>query len=305
MANLAVSAVCNRRCAYCFALDHLGESDGAPFLPLDALPARLEFLDRSGIDEVRLLGGEPTLHPQFGELVRRVRAAGKRLVLFSNGLMPEEALRTLESLPPAECTVLVNVTPPDGDPEDRSLEQQRAAIVRLGDRAVLGVNIHRIDLDLGFLLPLVAESGCKRSIRAGMAQPCLSGTNRHIVPGQYRAVALMLLRFARGAAPAGVSIDLDCGFVRCMFDGVEIDELRALGSALHWRCSPILDIDLDGGVLHCFPLAGLGRVPLAPGTDAAALRRAFQERTRPYRQAGVFKECSSCAFKEAHAISRA
>ena len=37
---------------------------------------------------------------------------------------------------------------------------------------------------------------------------------------------------------------------------------------------------------------------MTPETDASALRAAFEAETRFYRQAGVFKECSSCSFKE-------
>ena len=86
MANLAITTVCNQHCAYCFTVDHLGDdlrSDGssgkqpaAQFLSMDAFESRLEFLHRSGIEQVRLLGGEPTLHPQFPELGRACQDEG-------------------------------------------------------------------------------------------------------------------------------------------------------------------------------------------------------------------------------------
>ncbi len=69
MANLVISAICNQNCAYCFTTDH--RQPGHDFLPLGAFGERLDFLFRSGIQEARLLGGEPTLHPQFPELVSR------------------------------------------------------------------------------------------------------------------------------------------------------------------------------------------------------------------------------------------
>lgn len=297
MANLAISAVCNQSCVYCFAVDHLRREEEQTFLSLDGFEERLDFLARSGIDEVRLLGGEPTMHPQFKELLRRTRATGKRVVLFTNGLMPDDALQALASIPSEECMVLVNVTPPQGKQQARIAGKQEATIRYLGERVILGVNLYRTDQDLDFLLPLVTGSSCKRSIRVGMAQPCLSGTNQYLVPNQYRAVAVRLLAFVRVAAKEGVLLDLDCGFVRCMFSDGEVAELRALGCKLEWRCNPILDIDLQGRVIHCFPLAQLASLPLTPDTDAPALRRSFEDLTRPYRQAGVYKECSTCGFK--------
>jgi radical SAM protein with 4Fe4S-binding SPASM domain len=85
--------------------------------------------------------------------------------------------------------------------------------------------------------------------------------------------------------------------VRCMFSDEDLKTLNAVGADVGWRCSPILDVGIDGRVIHCYPLSRLGSLPLTPETDASALRSAFASRTRPYRQAGVFKECSTCPFK--------
>lgn len=296
MANLAISAVCNQHCAYCFTRDHFaGSGARQEFLEVADFDARLDFLDRSGIEQARLLGGEPTLHPQFPELVERARARGKKIVVFTNGLMPEAALACLESLSDTECSVLVNVSAPrdSGD----TLERQRTMLRRLGKRALLGFNIYRADFCLDFLLPLIAETGCLPTVRLGLAHPCLSGNNRYVRPHQYVAIGEKVLRFARDAA-GSVRVEFDCGFVRCMFSEQDLETLQALGADVGWRCNPILDMDLDGQVIHCYPLSRLGSLPLTPEADAPALRRAFEARTRPYRQAGVFRECSTCVFKQ-------
>ena len=61
--------------------------------------------------------------------------------------------------------------------------------------------------------------------------------------------------------------------------------------------NPILDVDVKGQVIHCYPLSGLGSLSLTPEADAAGLRSAFEARSRSYRQAGVFQECSACSSK--------
>jgi sulfatase maturation enzyme AslB (radical SAM superfamily) len=308
VANLAISAVCNQDCSYCFTVDHLEAgkrtvdhtlpADGR-FLSVDAFEARLDFLARSDVREVRLLGGEPTLHPRFTELVDRARVAKMGVVVFTNGLMPENALACLEATSADQCTVMVNVNQPDAMGQSSSHELRRETIRRLGRRALLGFNIYRTDFQMDFLLPLIAETDCKAVVRLGMAHPCLSGSNQYIHPNQYRAIAIKIVRFARVAAKVGVKLDFDCGFVRCMFSKEDFDTLQATGANVGWRCNPILDVDLKGDVIHCYPLARLARLPLTPETDATSLRSAFAERTRPYRQAGVFKECSTCPFKAA------
>ena len=286
MANLAVSATCNQHCPYCFTTDHLNDSRaGRSFLEVSDFGARLDFLDRSGIDQVRLLGGEPTLHPQFLELIGPARARNRKIVIFTNGLMPEEVLVYLEQLPATECNVLVNVNEP-AKANDKTSDRQRATIFRLGERVLLGFNIYRPDFYPDFLLSLIAEARCRPAIRLGMAQPCLSGNNHYIHPKQYPFVGEKVARLARTAAHDGVRLEFDCGFVRCMFSDEDLEALKAAGADVGWRCNPILDVDIDGQVLHCYPLSRLGSLPLTPQTDAATLRSAFEFRTRPYRQAG-------------------
>jgi hypothetical protein len=113
------------------------------------------------------------------------------------------------------------------------------------------------------------------------------------------AIGEKIVRFARAAAEANVKVEFDCGFVRCMFSDDGLNMLKALGADVGWRCNPILDVGIDGQVIHCYPLSRLGSLPLTPEVDAPALRSAFETRTRPYRQAGVFRECSTCHFKQA------
>jgi hypothetical protein len=269
---------------------------------LEDYDARLDFLDRSGIDQARLLGGEPTLHPHFPDLVARARARDKHIVVFTNGLMPEAALASLEALGETECTVMVNVNQPAGAGEE-ILARQRTTLRRLGPRALLGFNIYRVDFEPDFLLSLIAETGCRPSVRLGMAQPCLSGSNCHILPHQYVAVGERIVRFARAAGRLDTKVELDCGFVRCMWSDADLRTLESLGADIGWRCNPILDVDIDGGVIHCYPLARLGSLPLTGQTDAAALRAEFESLTQGYRQAGVFQECSTCGLKQSGACS--
>jgi hypothetical protein len=299
VANLSISAVCNQRCPYCFTRDHLADGrDGEDFLRLDDFDARLDFLERSGIDQARFLGGEPTLHPQFPELVARARARDKQVVVFTNGLMSQDALACLERLSPTACTVLVNVNSPEETPE-HIFQRQRETLLRLRQCASLSFNIHRVDFQPNFLLSLIAETDCGPSVRLGLAQPCLSGSNRYVYPHQYVVIGEKIVRFARAAGQSDVTVTFDCGFVRCMFSDEDLQTLESLEADVGWRCNPILDVDINGQVIYCYPLAELGGLPLTPQVDASTLRDAFESRTKAYREAGVFPECSTCHFKRA------
>lgn len=131
MANIAITTACNRDCAYCFGRG--GRQAGAANMSRETFAQALDFLERSGIGQARLLGGEPTMHPQFREFAEMALARGFRLLIFSNGLMPESVLRYLESLPPERVALLINVSPRD--------IRQDPAFRRLGSRVTPGFTI--------------------------------------------------------------------------------------------------------------------------------------------------------------------
>lgn len=306
MANLAISGVCNLRCPYCFAGSYLARSrDGSgAFVDLPTFEGWLDFLERSGIPEARLIGGEPTLHPAFPELVARARRRGLRVQVFSHGLMPRHALDCLAELPPEDCAVLVNMNAARSEGPDPAAERRRRETLRrLGPRATPGFTIHRSDFELAELLPIIPATGCRPAIRLGLAQPMLAGGNAYLHPKQYPAAGARIAEFAAVAAAAGVVLRFDCGFVRCMFSAEQLEILNRAGSDFAPRCNPILDVDQGGMAAHCFPLTGIVQAAIGDKMSAGALREALAARTAPYRLAGIYPHCSSCGEKASGACT--
>ena len=298
MANLVVSNVCNQQCPYCFAEDYFQATQAdnhSHFISVDAFEARLDFLEHSGIDEIRLIGGEPTLHPQFPELIRRARLRSKRILVFTNGLLPARAVECLSALPPEECIVLIN-TNTSGKSNNTPLRAD--AMRALGPRVLPGFNIYEANFDLTPLFDLIRENGCHKSIRLGLAQPTLAGHTKFLNVKQYKLVGQRIAMFASQAAQEGIALEFDCGFVRCMFTDEELQTLCHANADVGWRCNPILDIDIDATVFHCFPLASRVRAPLTNESVAAELRAQLAKQIEPFRAAGIYKDCSTCPSKQ-------
>lgn len=297
MANLIISDMCNMRCPYCFAEPYMQTAHN--FITLEAFEARLDFLDRSGVDETRLIGGEPTLHPHFPALLERAHQRGKHIMVFSHGLIPEKALASLEALSAEECTVLVNMnaTAHADGPTDAEMARRERSLERLGSRAILGFNIFVPYFEMDHLIPIILKYHNQHGIRLGLAQPALGGTNVYLHPKQYPIVGRKLAAFARRAAPHGIILDFDCGFVPCMFSASDLDTLRQTGAKVYWRCSPILDISIQGEIFPCFSLAGKIQGTLEPGALASDLRDSLTDKTQLYRAAGIYRECSICRYK--------
>ncbi|MCX6926626.1 MAG: radical SAM protein, partial [Verrucomicrobia bacterium] len=81
---------CNLACPTCFANSPLGAGARVDAVPLDDLQRRIQgVVDRKGgIEILQLSGGEPTLHPQFFELLEWLQAHPKidYVLLNTNGV---------------------------------------------------------------------------------------------------------------------------------------------------------------------------------------------------------------------------
>jgi len=293
MANICITSVCNRQCSYCFA--HEPNTPPA-FMKLDDFKRSIAFLDRSFVDQVRILGGEPTLHPDFKEIIKLARNTSKKILLFTNGLISDEAIELLMGFAPENLTAIVNVTPLDVNRED-ALSKQRQVVKRLGPRAALSFNIYKPDISFEILIDLIENCDTQRMIRLGLALPCLDGKNESLPPRQYPSVGSRIVRFASRGADLGITLSFDCGFVSCMFDEDGLEALKEAKADIGWRCNPILDINTSGRVLHCLPLAGKYSEPLSDESDAAVLRKRFIEQSQHWRRAGIYRDCSLCDLK--------
>ncbi len=294
MANLSITSSCQKSCAYCFAREAFSRENNVPaHMPAATFRRALAFLKRSGINQVRLLGGEPTLHPDFPLLLKEAAGRNPDILLFSNGLISKESLCAIEAIPERKIKLLINATgfAPSGKPIPALIKD---TLTRLRERVMLGVNISTPAVHLDTLIDIVDSFHLSRNIRLGLAHPCLGGHNRFLRPRQYPQAGEMIARFAAHARKQGIHIELDCGFVPCMFPEGFLEAPDAGAQETGRRCNPVLDILPDGTIVSCYPLAALGSFPLKKGIVASGLREKFLSRLRQYGQIGIFRECSSC-----------
>jgi hypothetical protein len=81
--NLDLTVACNYRCTHCIDLPILNTGERHD---LDELLRSLVVLRLAGLRSVILIGGgEPTLHPRFGEVVIAIKALGLQCAIVSNG----------------------------------------------------------------------------------------------------------------------------------------------------------------------------------------------------------------------------
>jgi cyclic pyranopterin phosphate synthase len=87
---------CNMRCLYCMPIDQKFKKINSLLSPIE-ISNIVANLKRFGIEEVRLTGGEPLLHPKFKSIVKELSQLGlKKLGLTTNAILLNENLGFLK-----------------------------------------------------------------------------------------------------------------------------------------------------------------------------------------------------------------
>ena len=90
-----LTRACNLKCPYCGAPNQGASSS----LPAAQIAEMFQQFAQCGVFEVRLTGGEPTLHPEFSKIVDAAARIGLFVSVNSNGVLPDSDLGRFASLP--------------------------------------------------------------------------------------------------------------------------------------------------------------------------------------------------------------
>ena len=318
MANISITRNCHRHCRFCFARHELAR-DRMADMPPETYEAALDFLERSGFPEARLLGGEPTEHPLFCDYVHLALERGFRVLVFSGGLVPRSVLRFMAGLPEDRFSVILNSANPHRD-SARLVARQKEMGQMLGRKLMFGVNICSPDENPAYILDWVRAFDACRTVRLGIAHPIWGTSNTYFRLRGPRMIPL-LEHFVHAAAAAGIDVGFDCGFTPCMFsrefvdsrnewfacrdvdgcspDGNPTVPLVSRMEGIGGRCGSIVDILPEGECIACYSLSRFCRVPLPPPQQRRNdLVSFFDRKLEAVLPAGVYPECLMCLFRE-------
>ena len=93
--NVLLTNFCNQNCPYCFAKDEM-ERATVKEMSLEDFKKLVVILKKNKIRTLRLMGGEPTLHSYFDEIIKLALAEFEEILIFTNGLIPTKSRRILE-----------------------------------------------------------------------------------------------------------------------------------------------------------------------------------------------------------------
>lgn len=303
MANLILNSDCNRQCVYCFSG---GNGKETRRMSLDTLTTACDFLERSRKRKVNVLGGEPTLHPQFDLFLEYLLSRGFAVHVFSNGIISPSVLKAVErivtqrKLTPRRLKFIININE-EKYRDSREKELLEQTFTALHSLATLSFNIFETDCSLDFLVDVILKKQLVREIRLGLASPIQGKGNRYLPLKAFRPIARKIGAFSALCQENAVDLVFDCGFPLCIFTDGELGKLYKNKTQLKFVCRAIPDIDPDLNVIHCYPLADYYPRKLDRFRDLEDIRSYFRSHLSKAAEGdgkvGIFKTCRECEYR--------
>ena len=200
MANLLLTEACVRHCPYCFAKQYMDGVEDHSAITKENFVYVIDFLEKSGIKHISLLGGEPLIHPQAAELLEYLKIEREfDICIFTSGIMPSKKFdhfvnktNSISQLGKGKITFVVNVNEPRLSPK-KELEKVHLFLSSLPDLCSLSFNIYRLDYNIDFLIEYILKYGLRRNVRFGIANPIPGADNLFIHPKDFKEAKKTLM----------------------------------------------------------------------------------------------------------------
>jgi MoaA/NifB/PqqE/SkfB family radical SAM enzyme len=255
---------CNIDCGYCNEYDKV-----SPPVPFDTLTRRIDRLAELGTSVVAFSGGEPMLHPQLDDLIRRIRSHGMMAGLITNGYMlVENRIKELNEAGLDYLQISIDNVIPD-EVSKKSLKILDSKLQLLSRHAEFQVNINSV-LGGGTKNPEDARTINRRARELGFTT---SIGIIHDGLGQLKPLAPV-----ERAVYDDVSRQVDpmTHVLANIYSGIRDFQMNLVdGRPNEWRCragARYLYICENGLVHYCSQQRGMPGIPIEKYTTADIIR---------------------------------
>lgn len=264
MAHIIPVRRCNLSCTYCNEFDDLSKP-----VPLEEMFQRIDKLAALGTSVITISGGEPLLHPQLDDIIRRVRSHGSISGMITNGyLITADRIERLNRAGLEHLQISIDNVNPD-EVSKKSLKVLDKKLQLLAEYADFQVNINSV-VGSGIKHPEDAITVAKRAVELGFTSTL--GVI-HDGFGQFRPVGDRERDVFHTVKELGKR-----SYAR--FDKFQHDVIY--GRPHEWQCRAggrYLYICEDGLVHYCSQQRGYPAVPLEKYTRADVVREFNTQKT--------------------------
>jgi len=272
--NIYPTDYCNRRCPFCKLTGVLTTQENRNDMTMKDIDTIIDFSKRSGVNQIRILGGEPSQHPQIVDLIEKVYERGLYVgVIFTNGIFDNDKL--IKCILEHGIPINMNYFPKD-EYKDGQLALVHENMRRLflensrkkemvGQKLIednggtLSITFYKPEQEYQYIIDACLKYGVD-SIRWAAAHSSTTQENRHVHFGLLRQMVPLMLNFAKDAIKAGIWTCVECGLVPCILSKEEYRFFSRVTEGFNFRCEPILDVFPDLSVHYCMGMPIISRI---------------------------------------------
>ncbi len=250
LAHLIPIRRCNLTCAYCNEYDKV-----SVHVPTAEMLRRIDLLSALGTEIITFSGGEPLLHPELDELIRRIRSNRRIATLITNGyLLSPDRIRQLNRAGLEHLQISIDNVQPD-EISKKSLKVLDKKLQWLREYADFDVSINSV-VGAGVKHPQDALVITRRALKLGFETTVGA---IHDQGGQLRPLAdadrSIYEQIQRERKPAFWAFAYDNLFQKNLVSGQPNDWQCRAGSRYLYICE-------DGLVHYCSQQRGYPAIPL-------------------------------------------
>ena len=305
-----INEVCNLRCPYCFADEFVNKNPKE--MSMKDFDTALNFALSSGYDErIGLIGGEPTLHSHFKEILIKLINDNrvKNVTIFTNGVKINEYLNEI-------CHPKIHLLINCNSPENMGIKAYETMVTNIKEmianryyreKITLGINMYKPDFDYEYILELLKQFDLK-SVRTSISVP--NDLTYLANPLNYfNIMKPHVLEFFSKLKEANIIPFFDCNAMpvciwsedernRILQDFPEVKNKTNIFNT-YVSCSPIIDILPDLTIIRCFGLSEHTKKKLSDFKNIEEARNYYARTIDSFACNSCHsKECFSCYERE-------
>lgn len=310
MANIMINEICNLKCPYCFADEFVNKNPKE--MSMEDFDTALNFALSSGYDErIGLIGGEPTLHSNFKEILIKLINDNrvKNVTIFTNGVKINEYLNEISH---PKIHLLINCNSPE-NMGTKAYETMVANIKEMisnryyKEKITLGINMYKPDFDYEYILELLKQFDLK-SVRTSISVP--NDLTYLANPLNYfNIMKPHVLEFFSKLKETHIIPFFDCNAMpvciwsedertRILQDFPEVKNKTNIFNT-YVSCCPIIDILPDLTIIRCFGLSEHTKKKISDFKNIEEARNYYARTIDSFACNSCHsKECISCYERE-------
>ncbi|MFC1711541.1 radical SAM protein [Patescibacteria group bacterium] len=284
--NILITNFCNQDCKYCFAKEEMKTTNVKEMSFYD-FKKLVKVLKTNNVKILRLMGGEPTIHSKFKEILKIAQSNFDQTVIFTNGLIPDKIKDIL--LKKANIKKINFNFNLDTTAYLNSKKEKREILVLLKKlskktKVNIGFTIFTLNRNYKKLFRGISNNIMENiGVRFGLAKNII-GQKPFIKKSEYKNLGEKIIELVIFLKKKNVKdIYIDCGLKKEMFTDSQIKYLLKNTIICGWECNgkwSCFDISSDLSVFPCFPYYNKIKVKLDDFNSFYKIDSYFQNRRK-------------------------